>query len=246
MDGVPIVGFMFLNQARQIKLINELPLAFEFLNSCEQEFRQKLLKPYSNPDFDVDMLVSGAWLKEHEANTIDPPSHSNVFAQLEEFAKSWGHTGLAVCCRKYRAIIIDEYGDDKDKALVVLDEGLKLYGETNSELVRAKAKVLYRAEDHQGSLDLSKALIDEDAPLSKTEKAFLGRDAPISAEKQGDYETARRYYLYGSNSAENCNILDMVTMRVGLMADAALASWHAGVVKLAYTISLQFSKNSMI
>ena len=228
MDGVPVVGFMFLNQARQIKLINELLPTFGFLNSCGQELRQKLLKPYSNSDFDVDMLGMGAWLKEHEANTIDPPSHSDVFARLEEFAKSWGHIDLAVCCRKYRAIIIDEYGGDKDQALLILDEGMELYGETNSELVRAKAKVLYRAEDHQGSLELSKALIEGDAPLSKTEKAFLGRDAAISAEKQGDYETARRYFLYGSDAAGNCNIPDMAPMRVGLMADAALASWHAG------------------
>ena len=70
-------------------------------------------------------------------------------------------------------------------------------------------------------------MIVGDAPLSKTEKAFLGRDAAISAEKQGDYETARRYFLYGSNAAGICNIPDMAPMRVGLMADAALASWHA-------------------
>lgn len=227
-DGIPVVGFMFVNQARQIKLINELLSTFEFLNSCGQELRQKLLKPYSNPDFNVDMLVAGAWLSEHDSNTIDPASHSDVFARLEEFAKSWGHIDLAVCCRKYRAIIVDEYGGDKDQALAVLDEGLELYGETNSELVRAKARVLYRAEDHQGSLELSKALIDSDTPLSETEKAFLGRDAAISAEKQGDYETARRYYLYGSKAAGNCSIQSMVPMRVGLMADAALASWHAG------------------
>ena len=228
MNGVPVVGFMFLNQARQIRLINELLPPFQFLNSCGPELRQKLLKPHSNPEFEVDMLVMGAWLKEHEANTIDPPSHSDVFTRLEEFAKSWGHTDLAVCCRKYRAIIIDEYGGDKDEALTVLDEGLELYGVTNSELIRAKAKVLYRAKDHQSSLQLSKTLIDGDAPLNEIEKAFLGREAAISAEMQGDYEAARRYYHYGSNAAGNCNAPDMAPMRVGLMADAALASWHAG------------------
>jgi hypothetical protein len=227
LDGVPAVGFMFLNQAQQIKQINELLLAFEFINSCKQELRQKLLKPYSKPEFEVDMLVAGAWLSEHKENTIDPPVHSAVFARLEEFAKSWDHNNLAVCCRKYRAIIIDEYGNDKEQALAILDDGRELYGETNSELVRAKAKVLYRAEDHPGSLELSKALIEGNAPLSKTEKAFLGREAAISAERQGDFGTARNYYLYGSNAAGNCNIPDMVPMRVGLMADAALASWHA-------------------
>lgn len=228
MDGVPIVGFSFMNQATQIKLIKELLPAFEFLNSCGRELRQKLLKHYNNPEFNIDMLVMSPWLKEHEANTIDPPSHSDVFAQLEDFAKSWGHIDLAVCCRKYRAVIIDEYGGDKDQALAVLNEGLGQYGETNSVLVRAKAKVLYRAEDHQGSLELAKALIERDAPLTENEKAFLGREAAISAEKQGDYETARRYYLYGSNATKNCVTPNMAPMRVGLMADAALASWHAG------------------
>ncbi len=227
-DGIPVVGFMFLNQARQIKLINELMPVFEFLNSCGRELRQKLLKPYCHPDFKADMLFSGAWLSEHNANTIDPPSHSDVFARLEVFTKAWDYIDIAICCRKYRAIIVDEYGGDKDQALLILDEGMELYGETNSELVRAKAKVLYRAEDHQGSLELSKALIEGDAPLSKTERAFLGREAAISAEKQGDYETARRYFLYGSSAAGNCDIPSMAPMRVGLMADAALASWHAG------------------
>lgn len=228
LDGVPVVCFMFLNQARQIRLINELLPAFEFLNSCNVELRHKLLKPLGKHEFDVDMLVSGAWLSEHDANTIDPPRHSNVFSRLEEFAKSWGYTDLAVCCRKYRAIILDEYGGDKSQALSVLDEGLEFYGDTNSELVRAKAKVFYRAEDHQASLELSKSLIERGALLSKTEKAFLGREAAISAEKQSDFETARFYYLYGSNAAGSCNIPDMAPMRIGLMVDAALASWHAG------------------
>lgn len=227
LDGNSAIGFMFLNQAYQIRKINELLITFEFLNSCKQEFRQKLLN-FSKPEFEIDMLVAGAWLSEHKAGTIDSSVHSIVFAHLEEFAKSWNQNNLAVCCRKFRAIIIDEYGNDKDQALAVLNEGLSIYAETNSELVRAKAKVLYRSADHQGSLELSKVLIEGNAPLSKTEKAFLGREAAISAENQGNFETARSYYLYGSNAAGNCSIPDMVPMKIGLMADAALASWHSG------------------
>lgn len=227
-NGIPILGFMFLIQTQQIKKISELLPVFEFLNLCGRKLRQKLLKPFSKQEFEVDMLVAGAWLGEYEAKTINPSIHSAVYARLEEFAKSWIQNNLAVSCRKFRAIIIDEYGNDKEQALALLDEGLELYGETNSELVRAKAKVHYRAADHQDSLELSKVLIEGDAPLSITEKAFLGREAAISAENQGDFETARKYYLYGSNSAKKCNISDMVPMWVGLMADAALASWHSG------------------
>ncbi|WP_446810141.1 hypothetical protein ACH50O_00640 [Methylomonas sp. 2BW1-5-20] len=228
LNGISVVGFLFLNQTQQIKKINELIPVFEFLNSCRQVFREKLLNSFNELDIEIDMLVAGAWLKEHAEKTLDPPRHSEIFAQLEIYAKSWSHTNLAVCCRKFQAIMIDEYGNDKDRALAILDEGLLLYGETNSELVRAKAKVHYRAEDHQGNLELSKVLIESDAPLNRTEKVFLGREAAISAETQSDFGTARIYYLYASDAARKCSIPDMVPMRIGLMADAALASWYSG------------------
>ena len=225
---VTAIGFMFLNQARQLSKIQDLRIVFDFLDSASSEFRSRLLAPFAHDDFEVDMLVSAAWLREHDHGTIDSSVHSAIFAHLEKQAVNWDELDLAVCCRKYQAIILDEYGGDKDRALAVLDEGLSVFGQTNSELVRAKAKVLYRSDDHKGSLELSKALIEGDAPLNEVEKAFLGRDAAISAEKQGDFETARRYYLYGSDAAKKSNVTDMAAMRVGLLADAALTSWHSG------------------
>ncbi|MBW6390061.1 hypothetical protein [Billgrantia antri] len=227
-EGVSAIGAMFLNQAHQLEKIEDLRHVFDFLDSSPSDLRSKLLAPFRQDAFEVDILVAGAWLREHDHGTIDSPIHSAIFARLEEQAISWGEVDLAVCCRKYQAIIIDECGGDKDKALKVLDEGLSIFGQTNSELVRAKAKVLYRSDDHKGSLQLSKALIEGDAPLNEVEKAFLGRDAAISAEKQGDFKTARRYYLYGSGAAKKSNVSDMAAMRVGLLADAALVSWHQG------------------
>lgn len=227
-EGVTATGFMFVNQARQLTKIEDLRRVFDFLDRASSEYRSRLLAPLSHDDFDVDMLVTGAWLSEHQKGTIDSQVHSKTFERLEEQALNWNETELAVCCRKYQAIIFDEYGNEKERALAILDEGLAVFGQTNSELVRAKAKVLYRSDDHKGSLELSKALIEGNAPLSEVEKAFLGRDAAISAEKQGDLKTARRYYLFGSEAAKKSSVPDMVAMRVGLLADAALASWHDG------------------
>ena len=227
-NGITSIGFMFLNQVRQLSKIHELSSVFHFLDNSSSELRSRLLAPFARDDFDVDILVRGVWLSEHKENTIDPPVHSEVFAHLEEQAVRWKQPDLAACCRKYRAIILDEYGNDKSGALTVLEEGLSIFGQTNSELVREKAKVLYRSDDHRGSLALSKTLIESDAPLSEIEKAFLGRDAAISAEKEGDLKTARRYFLFGSVAARTSNLPDMAAMSVGLLADAALASWHDG------------------
>ena len=227
-EDITAIGLMFVNQARQLSKIEELSTVFNFLESSSSELRSRLLAPFDHDDFDVDILVTGAWLSEHKKNTIDPAVHSVVFANLEKHALGWNQTDLAVCCRKFRAIILDEYGNDKDSALAVLEEGLSMFGQTNSELVREKAKVLYRSDDHKGSLALSKTLIESDAPLSEIEKAFLGRDAAISAEMQGDFKTARQCYLFGSVAAHKSKLPDMTAMRTGLLADAALASWHDG------------------
>ena len=226
-DGVEAIGFMFLNQSNKISKIQDLLAVFDYLDRSPRALREKLLGAFHHDDFEIDMLVNSAWLREHDADTIDASTHVPIFARLEEYATSWGQAELAVCCRKFQAIILDEYGSDKDGALSVLDDGFTKFGQTNSELVRAKAKVLYRSDDHEGSLELSKKLIEGDAPLSEVEKAFLGRDAAISAEKQGDFKTARRYYLFGSDAAKKSNIPDMAAMRVGLLADAALTSWHS-------------------
>ena len=227
-EGNTPIGIMFLNQARQLTKIEELPAVFNFLDNSSSELRSKLFAPFGHDDFTVDMLVTGAWLSEHEEDTIDSSVHSAIFARLEDRPIRWNQPNLAVYCRKFQAIILDEYGNDTNGALAVLDEGLSKFGQNNSELLRAKAKVLYRSDDHKGSLAISKTLIESDAPLSEIEKAFLGRDAAISAEKQGDLKTARRYYLFGSDAARKSNLPNMTAMRIGLLADAALASWHDG------------------
>lgn len=226
--GITAIGLMFVNQARQLSKIKELPAVFDFLESSSPELRTRLLAYLGHDDFDVDMLVTGAWLNDHDENTIDPSAHSAVFTRLEKQAVRWNQTDFAVCCRKFQAIILDEYGNDKSSALAVLEEGLAMFGQTNSELMRAKAKVLYRSGDHKGSLALSKTLIESDASLNEVDKAFLGRDAAISAENLGDFKTARRCYLFGSAAAHKSNHPDMTAMRTGLLADAALASWHNG------------------
>ncbi|MCR9057154.1 MAG: hypothetical protein NXI02_07460, partial [Rhodobacteraceae bacterium] len=228
-DIPTVVGFMFLNQVRQTKKIVDLLATFRSLDTCAERFRGKIFQIYDGPELpvDIDMFISGAWLREHSANTIDSASHASAYAQMENLANKWDRKDLAIACRKYQAIILDEYGNNKETALGILENGLTEYGQTNSELIRAKAKVLYRANDHQASLELSSKLIDEGAPLSEAEKAFLGREAAISAEKQGDFEAARRYYLFGAAAARGLGVPDMNPMHIGLLADAALASWQA-------------------
>ena len=226
-ESVP-VSILFFNQVRQIRSTSDLLALFKFLDDCEEEFRNELLDQPKRQEYDADMLVANAWVNQKDAIGINPIADAEIYRQLEVISQNWKQVDIAISCRKYRAVIIDECGEDKNHAISIIDEGLNVYGETSSELVRAKAKILYRAQDYSESLELSSRLIESDISLNNIEKSYLGREAAVSAEHKGDFATARKYYLYGSLAAQDCEGQDMLAMKVGLMADAALASWYEG------------------
>ncbi|MEZ8855197.1 hypothetical protein AB6E16_06795 [Vibrio atlanticus] len=227
-DGVPAIGFMVINQAINIKSIDDLLPFFELVDSLSEAFRDSLFVALEQKDFGADMLLSSAWLSEEDAGTIDCEKHTQVFEKLERICNKWGSQDLAVCCRKLAIIIWDETGGKSDLALELISDGFEIYGIANPVLIRAKAKIFYRAKNYSESLELSKQLLDADVKLTVIEKANLCRDTAISAEEECQFDLAKKYFLLGSQSASECPLEDMNVMRVGLLADASLSAWRAG------------------
>ena len=227
-DGVDVASFMFQNHCECLKTLNDIEYVFEFLDQSQANFRDKLIAAYRHKDMDIGMLVSSAWLGEQETETIDANAHAALFLRLEKMASSWGYFDLAAYCCKYQATILNEYGSDKQGALDIIERGLVEYGATNSGLVREKATVLYLSGDHAASLSVANMLIESDAALNPVEKTFFGRQAAISAENEGRYDLARQYYLFASEAARLSKIENMEPIYVGLLADAAMASWLNG------------------
>ncbi|WP_351000506.1 hypothetical protein [Shewanella sp. TB7-MNA-CIBAN-0143] len=227
-DGVSAVSLLIVNQIYQIETIEALTPLFEFVDTLDSDTRKELFQTIDQIDFGVDAFVRGAWLHEYKRETIDCEKHSAIFSELELFANKWGYEELASVCVQFAAIIWDESGGQKEKALEVIDSGLAKYGDSNFCLIRAKAKVLFRAKEYGKSLSLSNQLIDSNAPLNNVDKIFFYRDAAICAENESSYSLARKYYLLGASANRGREFLENKPMQVGLKADAALASWHSG------------------
>lgn len=227
-DGISIVSFSIINQIRQIETIEALIPLFEFIDTLDSDIREELFQTIDQIDFGVDYFVRGAWLHEYKRETIDCEKHSAIFSELEIFANKWEYEELASVCVQFAAIIWDESGEQKEKALEVIDSGLAKYGASNFVLIRAKAKVLFRAKEYGKSLTLSNQLIDSNAPLNNTAKIFFYRDAAICAENENNYSLARKYYLLGASASREKELPENKPMEVGFKADAALASWHRG------------------
>lgn len=227
-EGISVVSFLIINQLHQIKTIKELIPLFEFVDTLDSDSRKELFQTIEQIDFGVDAFVRGAWLHEYKQETIDCDKHSAIFSELESFANRWEYKELAEVCVQFTAIIWDESGGQKDKALMVIDSGLSKYGSSSVCLIRAKAKVLFRAKEYGKSLALSNQLIDSNALLNSGDKIFFYRDAAICAENENSYTLARKYYLLGASANRERELLENKPMQVGFKADAALASWHRG------------------
>jgi hypothetical protein len=227
-DGVSTVSFLIINQINQIETIEALIPLFEFVDTLDSDARKNLFQTIDQIDFGVDVFVRGAWLHEYTKETIDCEKHSAIFSELEFFANKWGYEELASVCVQFAAIIWDESGGQKDKALMVINSGLTKYGNPSVCLIRAKAKVLFRAKEYGKSLTLSNQLIDSNSPLNNVDKIFFYRDAAICAENERNYSLAKKYYLLGSAANKGRKLLENKPMQVGFKADAALASWHRG------------------
>jgi len=228
LDDISIIGYCFFNYIHQIKLIDELVPLFEFINSCENSFRDRLLSPLKDEKFDADTLISGAWLSEYDKGTINCEEHTKVLKNLEKLSSNWGYSDISACCIRFSAVIWDETGGQKDQAIALIDEGFEKYGNSNLILIKAKANVLYRAKEYGDSLYLFKLIIDCDDKLSISLRANLYRDAAVCAEHERDYKLAREYFLLGSIVTSDSEEQAIKPMQVGFKADAALASWHDG------------------
>ncbi|EWH05011.1 hypothetical protein AT00_16640 [Pseudoalteromonas lipolytica SCSIO 04301] len=228
-DGNPSISIFIMNQISQIKKIEELVTLFKFIDSCDVETRDDLFRTITKIDSDIDALVRGAWLSEYDNCTIDCEKHSAIFAELECFANSWGNDDLATTCVKFSAVIWDETGNNYDKALELIEAGLRKYGSLNNCLLRAKALVLYHKKDYGVSLEISKKLLDgKQSNLQKGDEVFFLRRAAICAEYEGDYTLAYQYFQQGVDFLDKVNQSESLPMKIGLQADSAIVFWHAG------------------
>ncbi|MDK9763404.1 hypothetical protein KI743_15480 [Vibrio sp. D420a] len=227
-DGVSVASLLIINQINQIKTIEALIPLFSFIDTLDSKAREELFLAIEQTDIGVDFFVRNAWLNEFEEGSIDCKRHSAIFSKIESFANNWGYTELAVVCVKFSAVIWDESGGQKERALDLIESGFGKYGDTNFCLLRAKAKVLCRAKEYRKSLTISNNLIESNASFNNFERILFYRDAAICAEHENHYLLARKYYLLAASASSELDLKENNPMQVGFKADAALASWHNG------------------
>ena len=154
------------------------------------------------------------------------------YGRMAEKTRNWNTQLLSIQCSVAQAIMLDEYQDDKEGALAVLEE---VRARTGDDLIlsRAIAKVHHRHGDHHKALSVFRGIANHVGIDSPIERAFALREAAVSAAECGQWSQAEKWFLDAREAASSIQYGNMPVMAIGLGTDAAVAALESSNVDRA-------------
>ena len=218
--------FFFVLHATSLSGIGYLSDLFDLLNRTAAARRQHYLSALSSPYLGVHAMISAAWLSDHQNGTLDGREAANTDHRLAGIARTWTNEDIEVECICAEAIMLDEYADDSENALTVLDDAQKCYP-YDPRVARQKAKILFRQGDHTASLEAVEGIVDAIGKNEPIERAYTLREAAISAAETGRYSRSSELFSDAYDAAEEAG-KRLLPMAVGLQADKAVVQLREG------------------
>lgn len=228
-DPVPALFAIGTAKLATVRRLADLILE---LSQMREERRSVFLQALTEETPDFSVLAHSPWLQQHHASTLDPEEARLLYRSMAEKTEDWPERNLVLQFWIAQAIMSDEFKSDPGAAIEALDEAGSKFG-NHVLLLRARAKVLSRAGDHVGALDIMREIAAEVGADNVVERAFALREAAISAAKTGDWRRAREWFLLASDAARSSELPDMTVMSAGLLGDAAAASVKDGAMREA-------------
>ncbi len=230
-EGLTLLGVLLGIQTWALRSISNLSELFDQLGALSEARRTTVLDAARTLPGGLSLLVNQAWASPPGPREDEWQANAEGFDRLARIALGWGERELALRCVVSKCVMVDEYGEDPDSALKVLDDAVTEFG-PDAILARARAKILWRRKDYAAALPILETVlnaIDREGPV---ERAFLLREAAISAGELGDWGQAARWFDDARGAADAANP-ELVPMAVGLIVDTAVARWFAGETKVA-------------
>ena len=228
------LGGLFVIGSANINSVERLEHVINELDKMEASERVRLLTPTDSTLFDYSVLIHSPWTREENREDFDAADIAIRYQRMAKKTRGWGIRSLFLRCSEAQAIILDEYQDNKESALAVLEKAGVVMG-NDLILDRARARIYLHHGEHRIALDIFRDIadqVDSDNPVRR--KSAL-REAAISAARCGDWLQAEQWFLDAQNAARSAQSNDMDIMAIGLGADAAVATFKAGNVERALT-----------
>jgi hypothetical protein len=231
-DGNPHVsGVLLAGQIGNIRTVHGFRGLLERLDRETAALRERFFSAFQSGRGDISILVNHGWLKESRTERFDWEAAASDYAACADIAMRWQNPTLAARCAIAQAICYDENGDNAERALACLFDAEQRFG-SDIALARARAKIHWRRRDHAAALPLLTA-VAEDGGQDALERAYIAREAGISAAELGDWAAAQNWFDRAHIAVSNLKTPSVQAMAIGLLADTAHAACCAGYPHIA-------------
>jgi len=231
-DGVNMFSMLFGIGSADLSSVERLEHVIGELDNVDASERALWLTPIEKSLSDYSVFINSPWVSQQRENTLDAAEAALRYRRMAEKTQKWGIRPLTIQCWAAQAVMLDEYENDEQGALAVIDEAVMTIGD-DPILARSRAKVYRHYGQHAMALDILSGIADQIGGDNSIDRAFALREAAISAAKCHEWSQAEKWFLEAQNAAKLAKLEDMRVMAIGLGADAAVAAFETGKVEQA-------------
>ena len=222
-----LFGGLFSIGSASLTSVERLEHVISELDKLDAGVRTLLLTPIDSMFADHSMLINGPWAKYENADDFDAADALARYTRMATKTRLWETRTVALQCSVAQAVILDEFLDNPDDALAILDDSKKVLG-ADVILSRAFAKIHLRHHDYRRALSIFRSISHTVGGDNPVERAFALRDAAVAAAHCKEWPSAKQWFENAQRAAGNAAIDDMNLMAIGLGADSAAAALEGG------------------
>lgn len=170
-------------------------------------------------------FLQAAWTSEIDKRHPNFQKVIEIYGNILNKSIKWGYEILTLTLYETMSIIYDEHLQETKKALDILVQARKLFGQSNVILENQYAKILYHQSKYKKALDIWDSILPESSEESKYGNFVFSKQSAGNASAYiGDWEKAAIYYQKAADSAGQ---LQMNVLQVGAVIDKSFALWKS-------------------
>ena len=229
---IPTAAALFSIGIAGLDSVEKHEAVFDALSRLDDAERSEFLTPIDASVQDYHLLIHHPWTARSRRPGFDAAQAVDSYKRMAAQTDSWGIPTLSVQCHVAVALIMDEHLADTAGALRVLDEARTTFGH-GSVLARALAKLHRRSGHGTEALRFFRDVMSQMAMFGPVDAVYTAREAAVCAAECGEWDTAFDWFLRAQAASDPLDAIGLGAIRVGLGADAAVASFRAGHLRNA-------------
>ena len=228
-DGSNLFAKMFGIGSASLASVERLEHVINQLDELDDTDRELLLTPADETFSDYSLFINGPWITQQRREDFDAADAATCYRRLAEKTQNWDICSISLQCSVAQAVMLDEYQNNKQGALAVLEE-LTTTSTPDPIISRAMAKIYWRHGEHRKVLEIIRSIPNEAGAADPVQRMHEHREAAISAAKCGEWLQSEKWFLEAETAARLAQGDDIEAMAVGLRADSAVAAFEVGDV----------------